>query len=138
LKNANHIILFLFLCNAAAFYAGRITTPESAPIKARNLEIESLELVNRQIKTPDGTTIVETITRKRKSKSASVEKAAAPISRKLYRLAIIPNYNFESRSLNYGFVAEKKFIGGLSLGVFINLTAAQKLSNAGLVASYEF
>ena len=123
IKIGGVVLLLAFM-----FGLGRYTAP--AKIEEKQIVTKETEYITREIVKPDGTVVKETI----KKDTATKENQTVVDNKKAgFKVAVIPQYNFDTKQTIYGATIEKRIVGNIFAGIY-----ADTNKTVGVVVSMEF
>ena len=123
IKIGGVVLLLAFM-----FGLGRYTAP--AKIEEKQIVTKETEFITREIVKPDGTIVKETI----KKDTATKENQTIVDNKKAgFKVAVIPQYNFDTKQTIYGATIEKRIVGNIFAGIYVDTN-----KSAGIVLSMEF
>lgn len=113
---------------AFMFGLGRYTAP--VKIEEKQIVTKETEFITREIVKPDGTIVKETI---KKDTSTKENQTIVDNKKAGFRVAVIPQYNFSTKQTTYGATVEKRIMGNIFAGIYVDTNKI-----AGIVVSMEF
>lgn len=140
MTNAVKIIILILVFISGAFVGVKFKK-QSEPFPPAVAQNQGVAVSCTEIETtkPDGTKSREikfsAVASQAQSITPPAPNLSAPIS---FRVSFIPNYNFESNAINYGFLVEKRIAGELFAGIYSNFDKSKKIQNVGGSLAYGF
>ena len=92
----------------AMFATGRYTAP--VKIEEKQIVTKETEYITREIVKPDGTIVKETI---KKDTSTKENQTIVDNKKAGFRVAVIPQYSFDTKKTTYGATVEKRIMGNI-------------------------
>ena len=121
-----YVIAAILIAAGLGFGYGRYSTPTKVEIQEKQVITKQTEVVYREVKQPDGTTIKETITKdtstneKDKSNKTTYEKPKSKVS-------LTVKYNFDQKQETYGILYQRR-IGDSPLFGAVGITTDKEVS----------
>jgi hypothetical protein len=141
MTNATKMIILILVFFAGAIAGIKLIKHFEKPIPPAIAQNQGVAVSCTEIETtkPDGTKTREIKFSAVASQAQSITPPAPNFSAPpTFRVSFIPNYNFESSAINYGFLVEKRITGELFAGIYANLNKFYQLQSAGGSLSYGF
>ena len=122
IKIGGVVLLLAFM-----FGLGRYTAP--VKIEEKQIVTKETEFITREIVKPDGTIVKETI---KKDTSTKENQTIVDNKKAGFKVSVIPQYNFDTKKTTYGATVEKRIIGNIFAGIYVDTN-----KSVGIVISME-